>query len=141
MEVLLVGLDVFGEVLDLFREDSNLDADVTGVLFVSTKLSGEFCSLFFCDSSHFKPFLFFDCLFHYMFLSEFTALAPVELANLVTGPRQKCNLDSYIVKIVVSGWWLVVRFAVKKHLKKGGWAMGSVAYGSLWGMGYGVATR
>ena len=49
MEVLLVGLDVFGEVLDLFREDSDLNADVTGVLFVSTKLSGEFCSLFFSD--------------------------------------------------------------------------------------------
>jgi hypothetical protein len=32
-----------------------------------------------------------------MFLSEFTALAPVELANLVTGPRQKCNLRTYIV--------------------------------------------
>ena len=58
VEILLVALDVFRQILDLFREDCDLDADVTGVLFVCTKLGGEFCSFFFSDSSHYSHSFF-----------------------------------------------------------------------------------
>ncbi len=58
VEVLLVALDVFRQILDLFREDCDLDADVTGVLFVCTKLGGEFCSFFLSDSSHYSHSFF-----------------------------------------------------------------------------------
>ena len=58
VEVLLVGLCMFGEVLDLLGEESDLNADVTGVLFVCSELSGDFCSLFFSDSSHYSHSFF-----------------------------------------------------------------------------------
>ena len=58
VEVLLVGLDVLGQVLDLFGEDSDLHADVSGILFVGAELGGELCSFFLSDSSHYSHSFF-----------------------------------------------------------------------------------
>ena len=58
VEILLVSLDMFRQVLDLFRQNRNLDTDITRILFVCAKLGSEFCSLFFSDSSHYSHSFF-----------------------------------------------------------------------------------
>ena len=96
MEVLLVGLDVFGEVLDLFREDSDLNADVTGVLFAVSSAA------FSLVIVAIVAIPFFVLLFHHMFLSEFLCSSTSGIGESGHRTQAKMQFELIYRKLVIS---------------------------------------
>ena len=50
MVILLVGLEMLVELIDLFRQDSDLDRSGTGIFRVRLETVDDLCFLFFNDS-------------------------------------------------------------------------------------------